>query len=102
MIVSIALAAYNGGTYIRKQVDSILNQTFHDFEHVACDDCSTDGTARAHYFDYWDNMEGVKIRNWGEFKEALESCALVSEDTHKKFAEYLDGNCCEKLWERIG
>lgn len=59
-------------------------------------------TARAHYFDYWNNMEGVKIRNWGEFEEALESCAPVSEDTRRNFAEYLDGNCCEKLWERIG
>ena len=58
--------------------------------------------ARAHYFDYWDNMEGVKIRNWGEFEKALESCTPVSEDTRRKFAEYLDGNCCEKLWERIG
>jgi glycosyltransferase involved in cell wall biosynthesis len=38
------MAAYNGEKYIKEQIDSILNQTFQDFELIVCDDCSTDST----------------------------------------------------------
>lgn len=42
--VSIALATYNGEKFITEQMESILNQSFQDFEVVIHDDCSTDGT----------------------------------------------------------
>lgn len=38
------MATYNGAKYIREQLDSILSQTFQDFELVICDDCSSDDT----------------------------------------------------------
>jgi len=38
------MAAYNGEKYLREQVDSILCQTYQDFELIICDDCSTDST----------------------------------------------------------
>lgn len=43
-IISIALATYNGENYIEEQMESILNQSFQDFEIVIRDDCSTDRT----------------------------------------------------------
>lgn len=43
-MISIALATYNGEKYIKEQIDSILNQSFSDFELVVCDDCSKDST----------------------------------------------------------
>jgi glycosyltransferase involved in cell wall biosynthesis len=43
-MVSIALASYNGEKYIREQLDSILEQTYKNFELIICDDCSTDST----------------------------------------------------------
>lgn len=43
-MTSIALATYNGGEYIKAQLDSILSQTIQNFEVVVCDDCSTDIT----------------------------------------------------------
>jgi glycosyltransferase involved in cell wall biosynthesis len=43
-MISIALASYNGSKYIREQLDSILAQTYQDFELIISDDCSTDGT----------------------------------------------------------
>lgn len=60
--------------------------------------------ARGHYFDYWKNMEGAKAKNWQEFYKILEekSYAPVNEETCKKFAEYVDGNACERLWNTIG
>jgi glycosyltransferase involved in cell wall biosynthesis len=43
-MISVAMAAYNGGKFIAEQIDSILAQTYQDFEIVICDDCSTDNT----------------------------------------------------------
>jgi glycosyltransferase involved in cell wall biosynthesis len=42
--VSIGLAVYNGENYIRESLDSILNQTFTDFELIISDNASTDRT----------------------------------------------------------
>lgn len=44
MRISVVIATYNGETFIREQLDSILSQTVQDFEVVVCDDCSSDGT----------------------------------------------------------
>jgi glycosyltransferase involved in cell wall biosynthesis len=42
--VSIALCTYNGGKYIRKQIDSYFSQTILPDEIVVCDDGSDDDT----------------------------------------------------------
>lgn len=43
-MLSVALCTYNGETYIREQVESILSQTLPVNEIVVCDDGSTDNT----------------------------------------------------------
>lgn len=59
-------------------------------------------TSRAHYFDY-SEMEGAKATNWQEFYKIIEekSYSSVSEETKKKFAKYVDGKSCERLWKEI-
>ncbi|MGA2041992.1 MAG: glycosyltransferase [Roseiarcus sp.] len=42
--VSIVMAVYNGGVFLREAVDSILSQSFADFEFVIVDDGSVDAT----------------------------------------------------------
>lgn len=42
--ISIIMGVYNGERYLRKGIDSILNQSFKDFEFIICDDGSTDNT----------------------------------------------------------
>jgi glycosyltransferase involved in cell wall biosynthesis len=42
--VSIVLCSYNGEKYISDQVESILNQTYSNFELIISDDCSSDTT----------------------------------------------------------
>lgn len=45
-MISIAMTTYNGEKYLREQIDSILNQSYKDFELIICDDCSTDSTVQ--------------------------------------------------------
>ncbi len=40
----IGLPVYNGAKYLRETLDSILSQTFHDFELIVSDNASTDET----------------------------------------------------------
>jgi glycosyltransferase involved in cell wall biosynthesis len=42
--VSIGLPVYNGENYLRQAVDSLLAQTFQDFELIISDNASTDAT----------------------------------------------------------
>lgn len=44
MKVSVAMATYNGASYIKEQLDSILIQTRAVDEVMICDDCSKDNT----------------------------------------------------------
>tara|TARA_R110001583_G_scaffold125058_2_gene276531 strand:- start:4867 stop:5766 length:900 start_codon:yes stop_codon:yes gene_type:complete len=41
-IISVILPVYNGGEYLNEAIDSILNQTFSDFEFIIINDGSTD------------------------------------------------------------
>lgn len=42
--VSVLMPAYNAEKYIGEAIESILNQTFKDFEFIIIDDCSIDRT----------------------------------------------------------
>jgi len=42
--VSVVMSVYNGERYLRQAVESILDQTFTDFEFIIVDDGSSDGT----------------------------------------------------------
>lgn len=46
--VSVLMSVFNGERYLRQAVDSILNQTFTNFEFIIVDDGSADST--------WDNL----------------------------------------------
>ena len=39
------MSVFNGEPYLRESVESILSQTFRDFEFIIINDGSTDGTA---------------------------------------------------------
>lgn len=44
VIVSVIMSAYNEAAYVEACVQSILDQTYSDFEFIIIDDCSNDGT----------------------------------------------------------
>ncbi|WP_051593531.1 glycosyltransferase family 2 protein [Achromobacter sp. DH1f] len=51
--VSIVMPAYNAQRYIKIAIDSVLGQTFKDWELLVVDDCSSDDTGK-YVLDYQD------------------------------------------------
>jgi glycosyltransferase involved in cell wall biosynthesis len=45
-LVSVLMSVYNGERYIRESIDSVLGQSYENFELLVIDDCSTDSTTR--------------------------------------------------------
>ena len=43
-LVSVVMSVFNGEPFVREAVDSILRQSFHDFEFIIIDDGSSDGS----------------------------------------------------------
>ena len=43
-VISVIMGVHNGEKTIKRAIDSILNQSFKDFEFIICDDCSTDNS----------------------------------------------------------
>ena len=43
-IISVVMSVYNCEDFIKESIDSILGQTFRDFEFIIIDDCSTDNS----------------------------------------------------------
>lgn len=55
--VSVLMPVYNCRPFIEESVNSILNQTFTDFEFIIIDDCSVDGT-----FEYLQTLTDPRIK----------------------------------------
>ncbi len=72
--VSVILPNYNHGVYLQERIDSILNQTFQDFELIILDDVSTDnsrdiiekykGNSRISNIIYNEKNSGSTFRQW--------------------------------------
>jgi len=43
-LISVVMTTYNGERFVAEQIDSILDQTFNNFELIVADDASTDET----------------------------------------------------------
>jgi len=43
-LVSVVTPVYNGADYLRECIDSLLNQTYQNWEYTIVDNCSTDAT----------------------------------------------------------
>ena len=66
--ISIIMPAYNASDFIREAVDSILAQTFRDFELIILNDGSTDDT-QAIVESYED--ERIRLVNKVEFRRGV-------------------------------
>ena len=43
-IISVIMGTYNCADTVKNAIDSVVAQTFEDWEFIICDDCSTDNT----------------------------------------------------------
>ncbi len=59
--VTVLMSVYNGEKYLREAIDSILGQTFTDYEFIIVDDGSTDGTVDI--INSYDDQRVLLIRN---------------------------------------
>lgn len=84
MKISVALCTYNGEKFLRKQIDSILNQTIKVDEIIVCDDCSTDNTLII--------LEEYKKDNPGIFKIHQNEINLKSNKNFEKVITLTTGD----------
>jgi len=90
-MISIAMCTYNGARFIKEQIDSIIVQTYHDFELIITDDGSIDDTIEI-IKEYQKKDERIKLyqneKNLGfvkNFEKAISLCngeyiALADQD----------------------
>ena len=45
-VISVFMPVFNGEKFLKKSIESVLDQTFRSFELVCVDDSSTDGCSR--------------------------------------------------------
>lgn len=120
--VSVVVPAYNTEKYIAQTLDSILRQTFSDWECVVLDDGSTDGTAeivkqycqRDSRFKYFYQPNGglASARNAavrhssGEFLLPVDSDNYISdtymEKALERFTNYPETRLVYGLYEKFG
>ena len=102
--ISIIIPVYNTEKYIEKCLNSILNQTFNDFEVIAIDDGSTDSSLEIlkkyesdeRFVIIHKENEGQAVaRNIGIKKASGEYITFVDSD------DYIDKNMLEDLYRLV-
>ncbi len=87
--VSVIIPTCNRAAYLRTALDSVLSQTFTDFEVIVVDDASTDDTSRVvkefkavsiQYVRHDENRGGSVARNTGIAKSQSEYIAFLDDD----------------------
>ncbi len=89
-IVSVLITSYNRAKYIEFAIESVLKQTFQDFEIVISDNCSTDNTMEI-LKKYTDNPK-IRIyqtkENIGQFPNRNYAASLAKG----KYLKYVDSD----------
>lgn len=102
MKVTVITQAYNSRDYIRRSIESVLNQTYTNFEYILYDNGSTDGTG--HILDeYAHRDKRIKLLRAEENYPGVKWCdILLKEGTGDYFTEldsddWLEPNFLEKM-----
>lgn len=87
--VSIIMAAYNAEKTIAKSIESVLQQTYRNFELLIIDDCSTDNTfdivaqyndCRIRVFTHSQNIGVSQTRHQGILEAKGDWIAILDSD----------------------
>src|SRR5687767_14186749 len=105
-LVSVVLCTWNGDRFLKEQVDSILSQTYENFELVISDDASTDGTKEI--LKAYEAHPKTKIFYQENNIGLIKNFAFATEKSKGNFIAYSDQddvwlkNKLEKLVSSIG
>ncbi|MCI0471302.1 MAG: glycosyltransferase, partial [Candidatus Aminicenantes bacterium] len=82
-MITVLMSVFNNAAYLREAIDSILNQTYTDFEFLIIDDASTDSSKEiiSHYHD-------TRIRLI-ENKRNIGLTKSLNKGLHKAKGEYI-------------
>ncbi len=58
--ISVIMSVYNGETYLKEAIESVINQTFKNWELIIINDCSTDATGEI-LADFASKDERIKV-----------------------------------------
>lgn len=87
--ITVLMTTYNGEAYLRECIDSVLSQTYRDFEFLIIDDCSADSTvdiiksykdSRVRLINNHKNLSQVRSLNVGLEKAVGEYVARIDQD----------------------
>ena len=100
--VSIVLPVYNGSKYIRESLDSIVNQTYKDWELIIVNDCSTDNTLSI-VEEYVIKDERIKVINNEENQKLPKSLNIGFRLTKGEYLTWTsdDNMFCEFALQRM-
>lgn len=94
-VVSIGMPVYNGERFIREALDSLLSQTFTDFELIISDNASTDSTERICRI-YAEQDPRIRYIRQNENLGALPNFQFVLNEAK---AEYFMWAACDDQWD---
>ena len=77
-LISVVMPVYNGDKYLKEAIDSVLNQTFKEFEFIIVNDGSTDKTEEIikEYSD--ERIKYIKQENSGIGGALRKGCSIAS------------------------
>ena len=90
-MIQILLATYNGGNYLKEQLDSLFAQTVQDFKILARDDGSTDNTLSIlnEYAEKYPGRLEIKVNN-PPTGNAKDNFFLLMQDATANFIMFCD------------
>lgn len=89
--VSIIMGIYNCESTLARSIDSIINQTYTDWELIMCDDCSTDNTLEVarEYEDKYKNIKVIRNEKNMRLAYSLNQCLKI---TKGEYIARMDGD----------
>ena len=84
--ISVLMSVYNDEKRVRKSIESILNQTFQDFEFLILDDCSTDNTYEICNYYAKKNQKIKLMKNHQNLGLTKSLNLLISESNYELIA----------------
>ncbi len=96
-LVSIITPTYNCGKFISKTIDSVINQTYKNWEMIIVDDMSTDNT-REVVEEYAKSYRNIKYVCLKENSGAAVARTVAMEMASGKYMAFLDS---DDLWDEF-